>query len=320
LGRAEQHDTVFATTVGTLERMGSGETIVLRSRFLVGRSAACDLRVDDPRVSGEHVSLRWTGAVWEARDLGSKNGTFLGERRVAAGQRVHLVAGDSLTLGAPRPPAPALVLTDAAPPAASARHVQSGVTRAASGGLIALPDDDHPEVSLVEGRDGRWVIEAEGEARRVSDRETISAGGEAWILDLPLGTSSTLEAGATAVTLESIALRFVVSRDEERVDITVACPDRDIELPARSHHYLLVTLARARLAGAETPPVERGWLDRDDLCRMLATDELRLNVDVCRARKQFAALGIQGAANIVDRRTGTGRLRLGVERVEVRRA
>jgi hypothetical protein len=52
----------------------------------------------------------------------------------------------------------------------------------------------------------------------------------------------------------------------------------------------------------------------------LATDELRLNVDVFRARKQFAALGIQGAANIVDRRTGTGRIRLGVERVEVRRA
>jgi len=175
-------------------------------------------------------------------------------------------------------------------------------------------------VSLVEGRDGRWAIEADGGARPVSDGESISAGGEAWILDLPEGTSSTLPVGAAAPTLESIALRFAVSRDEERVDITVLCPDREIQLPARSHHYLLVTLARARLSAAAAPPAERGFLDRDDLCRMLATDELRLNVDVCRARKQFAALGIQGAVNIVDRRTGTGRIRLGVERVEVRRA
>jgi hypothetical protein len=300
--------------------MGGGETIVLRSRVLVGRSAACDLRIDDPHVSGEHARLRWTGAVWEVRDLGSKNGTFLGERRLAAGERVPLVAGDAVALGALGPPAPVLVLADASPPAASARHAASGVTRVASGGLIALPDDEHPLVSVVEGRDGRWVLEDGGEARLVEDRETVSAGGEAWILDLPQGTASTLEAERTAPTLETIALRFAVSRDEEHVDVTVVCAGQEIHLPPRSHHYLLVTLARARLSHAAAPPDERGWLDRDDLCRMLATDELRLNVDVCRARKQFAALGIQDAANIVDRRPGTGRIRLGVERVDVRRA
>jgi hypothetical protein len=143
--------------------------------------------------------------------------------------------------------------------------------------------------------------------------------GEAWLLDLPQHTSSTAEGSAGALTLAAIALRFAVTRDEERVDITVVCPDRDIELPARSHHYLLMTLARARLAAAGAPPGERGWLERKELCRMLATDELRLNIEVCRARKQFSALGIQGAASIVARRMGTGRIRLGVERVHVRR-
>lgn len=93
--------------------------MVLRSHLLVGRSAACDLRVDDPRVSGEHLRLRWTGAVWEARDLGSKNGTFLGERRLAAGERAPVLAGDTSPsadralrprcspLPTPRPPPPA---------------------------------------------------------------------------------------------------------------------------------------------------------------------------------------------------------------------
>lgn len=305
--------------LGTLERTNIGDTITLRSRLLIGRSAACDLRVDDPRVSGEHASLGWTGTVWEVRDLGSKNGTFVGERRLAAGERVPLLPGDMLTLGAPRPPAPAFVLTDGMAPAASVRHARNGVVRAASAGLIVLPDDENPLASLVEEDDGSWAVEAQGVARRVSDRETLVIEGEAWILDLPQRTSSTVEGGGDAPSLATIALRFAVSRNEERVDITVICPDRDIELSARSHHYLLVTLARARLAAAAEPPAERGWLERDELCRMLATDELRLNVDVCRARKQFAALGIQGAASIVDRRMGTGRIRLGVERVDVRR-
>ncbi|HZF47679.1 MAG TPA: FHA domain-containing protein [Polyangiaceae bacterium] len=305
--------------MGTLERISTGERIALRSRVLIGRSAACDLRVDDPRVSSEHVSLGWTGAVWEVRDLGSKNGTFVGERRLAVGERIPLLPGEVLALGAPRPPGPAFVLADGAAPVASARHAQTGVVRAASAGLIVLPDEENPRVSLVEESDGRWAVEAQGVARLASDREAIVVDGEAWILDLPQRTGSTVEGSGDALTLSTIALRFVVSRDEERVDITVVCPDRDIELPTRSYNYLLVTLARARLATAAAPPADRGWLERDELCRMLATDELRLNVDVCRARKQFSALGIQGAASIVDRRMGTGRIRLGVERVDVRR-
>ena len=304
--------------MGTLERMDTGERITLRSRALLGRSAACDLRVEDPSVSSEHASLGWTGAGWEVRDLGSKNGTFVGERRVAAGERIPLLPGDLLTLGAPRPPATAFVLADDEAPAASARHAQTGVVRAAMAGLIVLPDDEDPRASVVEQHDGSWAVEAQGTARLASDRETIVVDGEAWILDLPQRSSSTAEGGG-ALALSTIALRFAVSRNEERVDITVVCPDRDIELPARSHHYLLVTLARARLAAAAEPLAERGWLERDELCRMLATDELRLNVEVCRARKQFSALGIQGAASIVDRRMGTGRIRLGVERVDVRR-
>ena len=62
-----------------------------------------------------------------------------------------------------------------------------------------------------------------------------------------------------------------------------------------------------------------GWRDRDELCRMLATDEYRLNVDICRARKQLAAAGLAGAASIVERRPGTGRLRLGAARVKIER-
>jgi hypothetical protein len=82
---------------------------------------------------------------------------------------------------------------------------------------------------------------------------------------------------------------------------------------------MLLTLARARMATAGASPVDQGWLEREELCRMLRCDENKLNVEVCRARKQFTAMGVLGAANIIERRTGTGRLRLGVALVEVQR-
>lgn len=306
--------------MGAIERAGGGETITLRTRFLIGRSPACDLRIEEARVSGEHARLRWTGAVWEVRDLGSKNGTFVGGQRLAPGGRVDLIAGDVIGLGGAEPPAPTFVLTDSAAPVAGARSASSDLVRFASDGLITLPDDDRPEVSVVEGRDGQWIIEAEGGVRVASEGDTVDAGGVSWVLDLVHGVTSTQGATPTTPALEDIGLRFAVSPDEERVDLTVVSPAGETLLPARSYHYLLVTLARARLGAAAAPPAERGWLDRDELCRMLATDELRLNVDIWRARKQLAALGIQGAANVVERRPGTGRIRLGVDRVEVRRA
>jgi hypothetical protein len=40
-------------------------------------------------------------------------------------------------------------------------------------------------------------------------------------------------------------------------------------------------------------------------------------VEIYRARKQLAALGIQGAAGLVERRPGTREIRIGVFDVEV---
>ncbi|MFT3771199.1 MAG: hypothetical protein QM820_37770 [Minicystis sp.] len=109
-----------------------------------------------------------------------------------------------------------------------------------------------------------------------------------------------------------------MSRDEEHVDVTVIHEGRETALAPRAYHYLLVTLARARLDDRDAPPAERGWVDREALCRMLATDRVRLNNDVFRLRKQLAALGIHGAADIIARRADAGQLRLGIERVDVR--
>jgi pSer/pThr/pTyr-binding forkhead associated (FHA) protein len=45
--------------------------------YVVGRDPACDLVIDDDRVSRRHARLRFDGLDWELNDLGSKNGTLM---------------------------------------------------------------------------------------------------------------------------------------------------------------------------------------------------------------------------------------------------
>jgi hypothetical protein len=181
-----------------------------------------------------------------------------------------------------------------------------------------LPDDDSPLVSVFEDTSGRWVMESEQGARPVRDHEPVNVAGESWILELPASGGATLAAAQEPV-LEDLGVRIAVSRDEEHVEVALLHDGRTIPLEPRSYHYLLLTLARMRTADTASSPAERGWVERDELCRMLAVDALKLNTDICRLRKQLAAAGVHGAAGIVARRPGSAQLRLGIERVEIAR-
>jgi hypothetical protein len=64
---------------------------------MVGRSERCDVVLTDPTVSRRHLELRPAGpGRWLAVDVGSLNGTWVANRRVA---RALVVSGDELWLG-----------------------------------------------------------------------------------------------------------------------------------------------------------------------------------------------------------------------------
>ena len=122
-------------------------------------------------------------------------------------------------------------------------------------------------------------------------------------------------------------MQFSVSRDEEYVALVARGEHHVIDLGARAHHNVLLTLARSRLEdrkvrqaaerGAPPPESSEGWVYQDELADRLAIDETHLNVAVFRCRRQLAEAGIVGAASIIERRRPTRELRLGVSRIEI---
>ena len=286
-----------------LRAPSAGGDIEIGARTLVGRSSACGLRVAAVHASSEHASLNWTGWRWEVRDLGSRNGTFLNGARLEAGQGHPISKGDTLAFGEPD-----LVFTvrDVAPPVASA---QSGsMMRKAKDGLLVLPDDRVPEVSVYMDREGAWVLEdAEGNHAPAEDGQLVVAGGSSWQLSLPAVDEGTPLLQAH-LSLDALGLRFAVSRDEERVEITLEQGGMRLALEPREHAYVLLTLARLRAEDAELPESQQGWRDRGTLERMLGMDANALNVSIHRARQQLSAAGVVGAARIVEVRRGQRRL------------
>jgi hypothetical protein len=294
---------------------GPDREVELPDRCLVGRSRSCDLVLSARDVSSEHAVLQWCGTHWELRDLGSRNGTLVGEHRLAAGGRAPLAVGARLQFGRESPP---WVLVDAAGPRAMAVALVGGERRVADGGYLVLPGADEPLLAVYQEGDGRWRVEQDGATRTIEDREVVEARGP-WRVHLPATLTGTWEAGADLMVTARLRLRFSFSRDEEHVELVAWADARRIDLQARVHHYPLLLLARRRLADqrAGVPAAEQGWLRQDELLAMLRMKEDHLGVYIHRARAQFARAGVADAAALVERRPGTRLLRIGVAALEL---
>jgi serine phosphatase RsbU (regulator of sigma subunit) len=137
----------------------------LRSnRLLIGRDAGSDLRLDASTISRRHAEMFLDPfGRWWIRDLGSRNGIYLGERRIDERALQH---GDELQLGefvirfdSPGPDAPA------------SKTVSTLHTTDDSGQLVSLHEVEPPKVSaqhlsmLIDF--GRTLLATEGEANRM---------------------------------------------------------------------------------------------------------------------------------------------------------
>jgi pSer/pThr/pTyr-binding forkhead associated (FHA) protein len=305
--------------MGALEddRGGSCE---LWPDHLVGRAPDCALRLDDNSVSWRHASLRWTGRGWELQDLGSLNGTFLNGQRVEVGARVLLRVGARLRFGEETRE---WLMADADPPEAAAVALDDGTRIKPHDGLIVLPSGDEPELSIYRQADGNWIAEGADRVWALEPDEIVLAGTRRFRFEPGAAVYATSASMHHLPTPAAVALEFVVSRNEEQVDLTIVHGGKRTGLRPRAHTYLLLTLARLRMqdqAQAELPQSSHGWIEQSRLLKMLATTPAQLALDIYRARRQFSDAGVVDSAQLVERRASSRELRLGVESITVQTA
>ncbi|MFT4975068.1 MAG: hypothetical protein ACI8S6_000955 [Myxococcota bacterium] len=132
-------------------------------------------------------------------------------------------------------------------------------------------------------------------------------------------TQRTAKVRSRTLTMAALALQLRVSGDEEYVEMTAIVGGTAHKLKPRTHHYLVLTLARARADETDRPTREQGWIYSDELARMLRITSNLLYVSTHRARKEIEALGIADASAFIERRTSSRQLRLGVSGLDIGR-
>jgi hypothetical protein len=289
--------------------------VVLYPEHTLGRSKSCLLRVSHPGVSALHAVIFWADEAWFIKDLGSRNGTFVNGRRLAAGVREPLTKGVKLELGAA---GPEFEFADESPPQPLLVAADDPTFYRWISDSLAIPSEEQPEALLFVGQSGDWCLESEGGVQRIEEHGLFTLGGRTFRLIASRGVPATATA-EEQLTLAEALLKFSVSSDEEHVELTVDARGRSVSLGHRAHHYLLLTLARERQKQQDSSlsPGSQGWLERHDLERMLRQTQQHINLAVWRARRQFAEAGFADAINVVERRGSE--LRIGTTRVAIER-
>ncbi len=296
--------------MATLKNPTLGNTIALRSHHTFGRrQSSVDTWLQSPDVSQIHAAIRWEGLHWIVLDL-SRNGTWVDDRHLTDGQSVRLQEGMTIKFGDSEDatwqvanveePKTVLVSLDDSHP-----DIELDT-------FYSLPDEHHPEISLYVSERGQWLCERADGVAPLHDGDVISYGQQQWkfccaemVETTPVQTEKPRE------LTDDMAFHFNVSLDEEHIFLRLVRGDSTFDLGERAHHYLLLTLARRRLDDIQDQidVNEQGWMDLDELSHMLNLDPSHLNIQIHRARKQIAKLGLNLSylPKVVERRTGSVR-------------
>jgi hypothetical protein len=281
----------------------------------VGRLPLCQLALDLPFVSQAHALVRWNGTSWEIRDLGSKNGTYLNQQRLAVGVTSPLVLGAEIRFG---DLAETWLLVDERPPLPAAVPMDGTSASVMVSGAIAVPSSEQPVAVIYAEGDG-WVLEIDDVRQPLTPGQRFWAADREWRFDCPMGAAPTNGTDAMRMKLDDLMLVFAVSRNEEQVALKLRKAHIERDLGTRSAFYLSLVLCEHRLRERTCGIGQPGWLDVDELLRMVPdyTCLSHVSVDIWRLRRAFHDAGVEDFARIIERRRG--QVRLGTDHAEILR-
>jgi len=301
-----------------LRRIDGSRSCVLLTEHLIGRGSQCALRLSAAYVSTQHALIRWNGRAWEVLDRGSRNGTQLNGVALDPGRSYQLLKDAVITFGHPDE---RWTLSDASEPRVMAVALNTGQALSGARGLIGLPSSQNPECTLFVDRDGAWRLErADGETAIIGDGEIIECAGQKFRFCCPVSSSATETVSVSAEQNQPV-LRFVVSSDEDFVELSLEYSGRAVSLGSRSHNYLMLTLARRKIAdrSANLPEASCGWMDKEELAEGFKITPQQIDGEVFRIRRHFLQHGVPGATSVIERRARTKQIRLGFVQLRIDR-
>lgn len=288
--------------MGILKNTKTEESIFLKSHHVFGRNREkADTELKDKDISQIHASVRWNGREWLITDF-SRNGTWIDGIRLVPGEKTRLKKENVIrfsTLGGSE-----WRLVDNMPPSNVIVPLKGDGPMIMLDRIHALPSEEKPDISVYVSQTGEWVCENEKGVYPLKNGDIISHDQGLWqfFCDDPVDVTLTKKIA------KEIRFHFHVSIDEEHVFLKIQADKKTFDLGERTHHYMLLTLARQRLrdAGEGVDQEAQGWIETDRAAGMLGIDPSHLNIQIYRSRKQINDVlsELQNPPYVIERRFG----------------
>lgn len=302
-----------------LRNLQSDEKLYLLTHHTFGRhSEALDTCIRSPEISRIHAAIEWSGEHWQIRDLG-RNGTWLDQHKLAAAENCTLKLQQTINF-ANHPQNNWYVENLDAPCNLLLGKNSDSATQALSSYHL-LPNSEKPLAALsFSNIRGEWLLEMlsptfnsseESEVVIIASHGFIELNHYQWQLFLNTEQTQTLAQINQQARAEDCKFHFEVSLDEEHTQLTICNQSEKISLGERSHHYLLLHLARLKAEHAKQGlhSKSQGWINNELLAKELGIDVSHINILIFRARKQIyhAFPDTLGLTDLLQRRRGAVR-------------
>lgn len=265
------------------------EEVYLLALHLVGRhTGSCHTVLNNPQASRIHATISWCGEQWSIQD-NSTNGTYLNGKRIDGYTNYKLQLNDTIYFASQD--AGVWTFVDDSEPCCMLQMLAPDSKTVLLEQLAVLPNEDSPQVCLYIAPDGKWVCEQDNDVRVLSNNDKILLeDGQLWQFIEASGSDTTIRMSAINQDVSSVSAEFEVSQSEEHVSLVIVCDGKSFNLGERTHHYLLLLLARQYLSDQNDGlnPRECGWVDKEQLAKMVQMEEVHINMQIYRFRKQVA--------------------------------
>jgi len=304
--------------MATILNTKTGIVTTLMTYHTFGRhSNSNNTALSNPDASRFHAAIYWDGEHWQLMGK-STNGTYIDGRRVQEDSVNRLKKADTLHFGNLQ--SDKWELLDLDPPESMLIPLSSELKTIKLSGVVVLPSEESPLISLYLSADGQWVCESESGTNLLKSGDLVGIQNKIWrFVDAEPSISTQVLDESRQVPESDIGFYFKVSQNEEHVSIKLKVGQRLIDLGERTHHYPLLLLARQYIEDGTKAlsKGEQGWIDKDVFSEMLGLSDNHINILIYRFRKQCLANFPDsiGLNQIVERRVGE--IRLNCNHIEI---